>query len=142
MDNTGFSRTIYTWYLLNAMAGAYVLGAFLPQPQHGGLNNFVSVVVVAIVIVWFDAALVLDARRRLQSKRTSNDKRVSMYHGGFTSRTLKPGESFIDEVTVTQFYDLSQPGEYTISLARPFPPRQNLGEGRVKSNTITLTVLP
>ncbi len=54
--------------------------------------------------------------------------------------TLEPGESFIDEVTVTTFYNLSQPGKYTISVARPMPPRQNLGKGSVKSNIITVTV--
>ena len=57
------------------------------------------------------------------------------------SYTLKPSDSFIDQVTVTRFYDLSQPGTYTISVARPIPPRQNLGEGKVKSNSVTVTVV-
>jgi predicted DNA-binding transcriptional regulator AlpA len=56
--------------------------------------------------------------------------------------TIKPGESFVDDVEVTRFYDLSQPGKYTISVAREFPPRQKLGEGAVKSNSIDVTVVP
>jgi len=56
------------------------------------------------------------------------------------SRTLEPGESFVDEVTVTRFYDLSQPGKYTISVARPIEPWQNLGKGSVKSNAVTVAV--
>jgi predicted DNA-binding transcriptional regulator AlpA len=39
-----------------------------------------------------------------------------------------------------QLYDLSQPGMYTISVEREFPPAQNLGVGSIKSNTITVTV--
>ena len=53
---------------------------------------------------------------------------------------LEPGESFIDEVTVTKFFDLSQPGKYTIWVARELPPRQNLGEGKVKSNSVVVVV--
>ena len=53
---------------------------------------------------------------------------------------LKPGESFVDEILVTKFYDLSQPGKYTISVTRDIPPAQNLGKGTVRSNTITVTV--
>lgn len=70
------------------------------------------------------------------------DKRLPLYPGGSTvGRTLAPGESFVDEVDVTMLYDLSRPGKYTISVSRDFPPRQNLGEGRVLSNTITVTVV-
>lgn len=69
------------------------------------------------------------------------DKRVSTFGGSFTAHALKPGESFVDEVTVTLFYELSRPGKYTISVSRPFPPRQNLGKGKVTSNTITVTVV-
>jgi hypothetical protein len=70
----------------------------------------------------------------------NRDPRISIYKGSMTHRTLKPGESFVDEVTVTGFYDLSQPGEYKISVARSMPPYQNLGKGRVKSNVITVTL--
>lgn len=57
------------------------------------------------------------------------------------SRTLARGESFVDQVTVTTFYDLSQPGNYTISVAREIPPHQSLGKGTVESNKITITVV-
>ncbi len=63
--------------------------------------------------------------------------------GTFESRYahwLKPGESFVDQVTVTKFYDLNQPGKYTISVAREIPPRQNLDKGSVRSNAVTVTV--
>ena len=56
------------------------------------------------------------------------------------ARWLKPGESFADNVEITKLYDLSQPGMYTISVEREFPPAQNLGVGSIKSNTITVTV--
>lgn len=56
------------------------------------------------------------------------------------ARWLKPGESFVDEIEVTKFYDLSQPGKYTVAVARDIPPGQNLGEGKVKSNPVTVTV--
>jgi hypothetical protein len=70
----------------------------------------------------------------------TRDKRVPINYGSRLARTLKPGESFVDQVTVSRFYDLSRPGEYTISVARPMPPRQNLGKGSVKSNAVTVTV--
>ncbi len=63
--------------------------------------------------------------------------------GTFESRYahwLKPGESFVDQVTVTKFYDLNQPGKYTISVAREIPPRQSLDKGSVRSNAVTVTV--
>ncbi len=70
----------------------------------------------------------------------TRDKRIPIDYGSRFARTLKPGESFVDQVTVTRFYDLSGPGEYTISVSRPMPPRQSLGKGSVKSNAVTVTV--
>jgi hypothetical protein len=72
----------------------------------------------------------------------TKDNRVSTDYGSRVSRTLRASESFVDKVTVTRFYDLSQPGNYTIWVALPIPPRQNLGEGKIKSNSITVTVVP
>jgi hypothetical protein len=68
------------------------------------------------------------------------DARIPINNGSRFARELEPGKSFIDRITVTRFYDLSCPGEYTISVARPMPPHQNLGKGSDKSNTITVTV--
>jgi hypothetical protein len=53
---------------------------------------------------------------------------------------LKPQESLKDEIAVGKLYEVSNPGEYTISVARPIP--EELGTGVVKSNTITVTVKP
>src|SRR5437660_6684758 len=73
----------------------------------------------------------------------TKDKRIPIDYGGSRfARTLRPGESFVDQVTVTGFYDLSQPGNYTISVALPMPPLQNLGEGKVKSTSLTVPVIP
>jgi len=47
----------------------------------------------------------------------------------------------VDEIDVTKLYDLSQPGKYTISAARYIPPTQSLGEGKVRSNSITVIVV-
>jgi len=69
------------------------------------------------------------------------DNRISTDYGSRIARTLGPGESFVDQVTVTRFHDLSQLGKYTIWVALPIPPRQDLGEGKVKSNSITVTVM-
>ena len=63
-----------------------------------------------------------------------------MDYGSSLARTLMPGESFIDQVTVTRFYDLSQSGKYTIGVALQIPPRQDLGKGVIKSNSIVVTV--
>lgn len=78
----------------------------------------------------------------LSSDLRGRDPRVPVNYGSRTARTLSPGESFIDQVTVTRFYDLTRPGQYTISVSRSMPPRQNLGNGTIKSNAITLTVAP
>lgn len=57
------------------------------------------------------------------------------------SYKLHPGQSFEDQVTVTRYFDLSHPGKYTISVARPLEPLQNIGKGAVRSNTISITVI-
>jgi hypothetical protein len=53
---------------------------------------------------------------------------------------LKPQESLKDEISVSKLYEMSSPGEYSISVARQVP--EQLGAGVVKSNTITVTVEP
>ena len=67
---------------------------------------------------------------------------MPVFRGSQVARTLKPGESLVDQVSVTTFCDLSQPGKYTISVARSIPPRQDLGEGKISSNAVTVTVVP
>jgi len=70
----------------------------------------------------------------------TKDRRIPTEYESRIARTLRTNESFVDQITVTRFYDLSQPGKYTIWVALPIPPRQNLGEGNVRSNTIIVTV--
>jgi hypothetical protein len=71
----------------------------------------------------------------------TKDNRIPTDYGSRIARTLGPSESFVDQVTVTRFHDLSQPGKYTIWVALPIPPRQGLGEGKIRSNSITVTVI-
>jgi hypothetical protein len=51
----------------------------------------------------------------------NRDPRVPINYGSTLARTLKPGESFVDQVMVTRFYDLSRPGKYMISVDREIP---------------------
>ncbi len=62
------------------------------------------------------------------------------------ARTLKPGESFVDEINITRYYDLGRPGVYTIWVRRPMPPKMTSygvewPKGSVRSNTISVTVV-
>jgi hypothetical protein len=64
-----------------------------------------------------------------------------------TSRPLKPGESFVDEINVSDYFRLDRPGVYTIWVIRPLPPYltgntpKKFWKGSVRSNTITVTVV-
>ncbi len=55
-------------------------------------------------------------------------------------RKLKPGESVSEVTNVARWVDFSQPGEYQIQVSRNIG--DNEKEGVVKSNIITITVLP
>ena len=70
------------------------------------------------------------------------DERIPIDYGSQIGRTLRPKQSFVDQITVTWLFDLSRPGRYTISVARQMPPRQNLGNSWITSNEITITVVP
>lgn len=63
--------------------------------------------------------------------------RVGSVHGFM----LAPGESATDEVDVTNYYDLGQPGKYTIWIAEPTEQYAFFPRGFVVSNTITVTVV-
>jgi hypothetical protein len=60
---------------------------------------------------------------------------------GITGRnilvTLKPGESSSEDFRLLEFFDMSEPGEYSVQVDRTFP---NIG--RVSSNIVTITVTP
>jgi hypothetical protein len=51
-----------------------------------------------------------------------------------------PGESAGSSVTLTKLYDLGRPGVYTIQIWQPVS--DNPTDGVVKSNIITVTVIP
>jgi len=53
---------------------------------------------------------------------------------------VKTGVSWKEQLRISDFYDLSRPGTYTIQVERKLP--EELGTGTVTSNTITITVLP
>jgi hypothetical protein len=60
---------------------------------------------------------------------------------GWPSRIVKPGESMdINGDHISRLYDLSQAGRYTIQLSRVVS--ADAKDGVVKSNTITVTVMP
>ena len=58
--------------------------------------------------------------------------------GSQVTHTLLAGQSFSDQMVVSEFYDLSQPGEYTIRAIRP-DEKTNIP---IISNTIRITVTP
>jgi hypothetical protein len=66
---------------------------------------------------------------------------------GNTGHTLKPGQSLVEEINVTRYYDLSRPGTYTIWVIHPLPLQvppwaaKKYWKGFVRSNTITVTVV-
>lgn len=60
--------------------------------------------------------------------------------GSFASSTLAPGESVVQEDCVSWHNDISHPGTYTIQASRVISNDER--NGLVKSNIITITVLP
>jgi hypothetical protein len=60
--------------------------------------------------------------------------------GKAVNRTISRGESLTQEQRVSALYDMSRPGKYTIQVSRRIP--EALGSGIVKSNTITVTIIP
>jgi hypothetical protein len=86
------------------------------------------------------SALVLESR-----KPVASGKAVVEWSYENQARTLKPGESFVDAIDVTEYYDLSRPGIYTIWVSRHMPPKVTSHgvewpKGSVRSNAITVTV--
>ncbi|MGH9742184.1 MAG: hypothetical protein ACRD51_07500 [Candidatus Acidiferrum sp.] len=54
--------------------------------------------------------------------------------------TLKPGDSMNDDINLNRIYHLDHPGDYTLQVSRRVP--KELGGGVIKSNKITITILP
>ncbi len=61
--------------------------------------------------------------------------------GSGSSWTIEPGQTQTFEVPLTAFFDLSAPGKYKITFSRGTDPGKP-DNVDVKSNTITVTVLP
>lgn len=51
---------------------------------------------------------------------------------------LKPGEHHEDLIFANELFDMTRPDQYTLRVARQVP--KQLGQGRVESNTISITV--
>jgi hypothetical protein len=66
--------------------------------------------------------------RKLKGPVTSSD----------VIHTLQPGGKLQNEIVLTQLYDISRSGKYTIQVSRVIP--KELGGGVAKSNKITLGI--
>jgi hypothetical protein len=62
--------------------------------------------------------------------------------GSMGWRGVNPGDVWDDVLRVDSFYDLSQPGKYTLQLKRPIAEDRSDKDGLVSSNVITVTVSP
>ncbi len=82
-----------------------------------------------------------DRNGNLATKRKIDHPEIGSTGHGWPARILKPGESM--EITgdfISRLFDLSQLNQYTIQLSRAVS--DDLKNGVVKSNTITVTVAP
>jgi hypothetical protein len=52
--------------------------------------------------------------------------------------SLKPGQSTRDEIIVSNLYQMAAPGRYTVMVMRKVP--KDMGQGRVTSNSVTITI--
>ena len=75
-----------------------------------------------------------EARKMREAASSPNYRR---WRSGVMGK-LKPHDKSTDKLLVTQYWDMSRPGKYTIQVERQLP--EELGKGSVKSNTITVTV--
>ena len=62
------------------------------------------------------------------------------YPGSFSGVTLAPGEKTSGENFISWLVDFSKPGKYTIQISRAISGKPS--DGVVKSNTITMEVIP
>ena len=81
-----------------------------------------------------------DAREVLAEKNKGAKGPIRTMIRGGSVRTvrLQPGQSMRDEINLTQMYDLSEPGKYTIQVQRTDDESKTVA----KSNTIIVTVTP
>jgi hypothetical protein len=60
--------------------------------------------------------------------------------GSYITYELEPGKSFDDELVITKLYVLTQPGKYTVWVARGQDPLDKSGKSVVKSNEVTVAI--
>lgn len=67
---------------------------------------------------------------------------LPMFFGSFTAHMLKPGEFREEDIVVSKLYDLSQPGQYTISASRRLSNVSTDPNSKIvaKSNTLTISI--
>ena len=65
-----------------------------------------------------------------------------LIRGSFTGSMLKPGESREEDIVVSELYDLSQPGRYTITASRRLSDLANDPNSKIiaKSNALMITI--
>jgi hypothetical protein len=85
--------------------------------------------------------ILLEEKDAIQKIRKQGELERCRGYGGFKFlRQIKPGEASIDELPVTDFYDMSRPGTYEISVTEETDPHHPDGSFTVRSNTITIVV--
>ena len=96
---------------------------------------------------WYSMSVLLDGRPAPITERYREilnpkklDPDVLQTGNGFVAK-IDPGQSQTFEVPLTAFFDLSTPGKYKITFSRGTD-RGRSNNVEVKSNTITITVLP
>ena len=96
---------------------------------------------------WYRMSVVLDghpAPLTEEGQQVLNPKKVDPDEGETFSAffgTLKPGHATTFEVALTRFFNLASPGTYQVTFSRGTD-RDQPDNVEVKSNTITVTVLP
>lgn len=78
------------------------------------------------------------AEQNKENKEAHRPIRVIINQGGARTVNVKPGQTLRDEIQVSNIFDLTIPGTYTIQLTR----KDSESTAIVKSNTITVTVTP
>jgi hypothetical protein len=79
-----------------------------------------------------DAVRLLKQFRALASTRVCNGIR--------SDRTIQPGEEHLNQMNVTEFYNMSKPGTYEVTVTRETEPRDLQMSTTTKSNTVKIVV--
>jgi uncharacterized protein (DUF58 family) len=77
-------------------------------------------------------------KQALEGKRDNVKGHVVLPMASNFTQFLKPGDVMQDNLDVTDLYDLSKPGRYTIQIER----NDDISKTLVKSNVVTVTINP